>query len=614
LKSKALWVCVSLLLVTTLVMSSCTKTTTTASTATTTASTTALVSTAATTTVATTAATTTAATTISTTSTSTTQPSPQYGGTMTMVNDTGTNDPSNWDLDLTTSGSITTIYINPYLENFFCGDINKYGPAGNGADLFQLPQYIPNQYLMGNIAKSWSFQENPLSLTITLKKGIMWTGNPNIGMAPRELTAADCVFSSMRQLTAPNNYAHFSVWIKDCVLVDNYTFKWEFTAFNANWAFYLLYGGGFSFPFSPESAAAGGSNWRNAVGTGPFELSDFVDGSSVTYDRNPNYWGTATINGKQYQEPFVNKLVYLIVPDTSTELAALRTGKIDWTTQVSLTSAASLSTQASNLVQVKYLSDSIYAFRSNRLQAGNPLANLQVRQALSMATDFNSIATDVYGGGDILGWPVGRGNPEYTPLSGESAAVQALFSDNPTQAKQLLASAGYPNGFTTTLAIDAAVPIEADDAQIIAADWAQIGVTVQIQSLSNAALVAQKNADTYTGYLAYPIAVASALTPISWYQGTATGPNYKTGEPLDVEANAVLSDEDPVDAQNLATQFCKDALLDAGILPMTNPYVVNCYWPWLENYYGETDAAYHNQVIMVEQIWINQTLKTSLGH
>jgi len=231
-----------------------------------------------------------------------------------------------------------------------------------------------------------------------------------------------------------------------------------------------------------------------------------------------------------------------------------------------------------------------------------------------MATDFNSIATDVYGGGDILGWPVGRGNPEYTPLSGESAAVQALFSDNPTQAKQLLASAGYPNGFTTTLAIDAAVPIEADDAQIIAADWAQIGVTVQIQSLSNAALVAQKNADTYTGYLAYPIAVASALTPISWYQGTATGPNYKTGEPLDVEANAVLSDEDPVDAQNLATQFCKDALLDAGILPMTNPYVVNCYWPWLENYYGETDAAYHNQVIMVEQIWINQTLKTSLGH
>ena len=126
LKRKALRVCVSLLLVTTLVLSSCTKSTTTAATATTAASTTVAV---------TTAATTTAATGISTTSTTTStattaQPTPQYGGSVTMVNDTGTNDPSNWDPDLTTSGSITTIYINPYLENFFCGDINKYGSAG----------------------------------------------------------------------------------------------------------------------------------------------------------------------------------------------------------------------------------------------------------------------------------------------------------------------------------------------------------------------------------------------------------------------------------------------------------------------------------------------------
>jgi len=531
-----------------------------------------------------------------------------------MVNDKGTNDPADWDMDLTTSGNITAVYITPYLEPLFCGDINTYGPAGNGEDLFQLPQYIPNQYLTGNIAQSWSFQENPLSLTITLKQGIMWTGNTNIPMASRELTAADYVYSNMRQLNAPYNNAVFGPWLQDCVVVSPFVFRWDFKAFNSNWAFYLLYGGGFAFPFAPESGAAGGSNWRNAVGTGPFELTDFVDGSSVTYSKNPNYWGTATINGKQYQEPLVDKLIFLIVPDTSTELAALRTGKIDWTTQIALTNAASLSKQAPDMVQVKYLSDSIYAFRANRLLPGNPLANLQVRQALCMATDFNSIANDVYGGGDILGWPVGRGNPEYTPLSGESAAVQALFSDNPTQAKQLLANAGYPNGFTTTLAIDAAILIEVDDAQIIAADWSQVGVTVTIQALNSATLAAQKNAATYTGYLAFACTVASMLTPVSWYVGNGPGPIYKTGEPLDVEANAVLSDEDAMDAQNLATQFAKDALLDAGVLPMTNPYVLNCYWPWLENYYGETDAAAHNQVIMLREMWINESVKTSLGH
>ena len=612
MKKKILVIGISVLLMTALVLTSCANAITTSATTnvTPTMSTTA----------STTAATTTSApnttssitTTVTTINTTTAGPAPQYGATMTMLNDVGTQDPTDWDVDLTLSGAITSIYINPYLEPYFVGDIDTFGPRGSDATNFLLPQYVPNQYLGGNIAQSWSFQENPLSLTITLKQGIMWTGNSNIGMASRELTAADCVFSGMRDLTSPNNVVRFN-WLKDCVAVDKYTFRWDFNTYQANWAFFLLYGAAFSFPFTTESASAGGSNWRNAVGTGPFILSDFVDGSSVTYKRNANYWGTATINGKQYQEPFVNSLIYLIVPDQSTELAALRTGKIDWITGIPYSNAAALSKQAPNMIQEKYLQDSIYALRLNRIAPG-PLANLQVRQALSMATDYNTIANTVYGGGDILGWPVARGNPEYTPLSGQSAAVQALFSDNPTQAKQMLAAAGFANGFTTTITIDSSVLQQADDAQILASDWAQIGVTLNIQSLNSVALVALKNNVTFTGLLAFSIATATALTPLNWYQGNQQGAIYKTGEPLDVEATAALLEEDPTKVQADVTQFCKDALLDCGIIPMTNPYVINCYWPWLENYYGETDAAAHSQMPMIREIWINQTLKTSLGH
>jgi len=529
-----------------------------------------------------------------------------------MLNDVGTQNPTDWDASLSLSGAITSVYINPYLEPYFTGDINTYGPRGNNQDSFLLPQYVPTQYLVGNIAQSWSFQQNPLSLTITLKQGIMWTGNSNIGMATREFTSADCAFTGMRNITAPNNVVRFA-WLKDCVAVDKYTFRWDFNTYNSNWPFYLLYGSALAFPFTPESASVGGSNWRNAVGTGPFMLSDFVDGSSVTYTKNTNYWGTTTINGKQYQEPLINSLIYLIVPDQSTELAGLRTGKIDWVTGIPFTNSATLAQQAPNMTQEKYLLDSVYALRVNRINPG-PLANLQVRQALSMATDYTTIAATVYGGGDILAWPVAPGTPTYTPLSAQSAAVQALFSNNPTQAKQVLTAAGYPNGFTTTITIDSSLMQQADDAQILVSDWARIGVTLNIQSLNSVALVALKNNASFNGLLAFACGTVSPLTPLSWYQGTGQGAVYKTGEPLDVEANAALQEEDPTKAQADITQFCKDALLDCGIIPMTDPYVLNCYWPWLGNYYGETDGCYHSQIPMLREIWVNKTLKSSLGH
>lgn len=595
MKHKNLWVGVGLCMVLiasmvpVLTLTSCTKTTSTTTTPTAVATTATTVTTAANT--------------------------PVLGGTLTMLNDVGNEDPTDWDMLTTNNGAVTSIYIQPYLEPYFCGNIDQDGPqpGGNSTDLFDLPQYIPDQYLTGNIAQSWSFQENPLSLTITLKQGIMWTGNSNIGMAPRELTSADCVFATNTQITSAAMSAYFT-WIKDCVAVDQFTFKYDFASYNNDWEFFLLYGGGTAFPFANESQSAGGSNWKNAVGTGPFELSNFIDGSSVTYNKNPNYWGKTTIGGQQYQEPLINSLVYVIIPDASTQLAALETGKIDWYTQVPYSQASTLTSQAPKLVQDKWTSDSVDVYKANRLAPNNPVSNLQVRQALCEATDFNSIASDVYGGGDIIGWPVAEGNPSYTPLADQSATVQALFSFNTTAAKQMLAAAGYPNGFSTSITIDSSYPQQADEAQIMVSDWGQIGVTATIDSINATELASEKDNNTFGGYLCFTVATASAGTPLQWYQSGGLGSTYAASDPIAQEANAAQLEEDPATYTTDVTQFCKDALLDAGILPMTNPYELNCYWPWLENYYGEVDAAYHNQVIMIREMWINQTLKTQDGY
>ncbi len=52
---------------------------------------------------------------------------------------------------------------------------------------------------------------------------------------------------------------------------------------------------------------------------------------------------------------------------------------------------------------------------------------------------------------------------------------------------------------------------------------------------------------------------------------------------------------------------------DGAWLPFANPTSLNCYWPWIKNYYNETDTGYHNAVPMIERMWIDPAVKTSLG-
>ena len=71
------------------------------------------------------------------------------------------------------------------------------------------------------------------------------------------------------------------------------------------------------------------NDWRNLVGTGPFMLTDYVEGSSVTWLKHPNYWGF----DEKYPEnrlPYIDELVALIMREEATRTAALRSGKLDY--------------------------------------------------------------------------------------------------------------------------------------------------------------------------------------------------------------------------------------------------------------------------------------------
>ena len=83
------------------------------------------------------------------------------------------------------------------------------------------------------------------------------------------------------------------------------------------------------------------TNWHNAIGTGPFMLTDFVDNSSATFVKNPNYWASDE-RYPQNKLPYIDTLKILIIPNTPTAEAAMRAGKIDLMDSISATDAINM--------------------------------------------------------------------------------------------------------------------------------------------------------------------------------------------------------------------------------------------------------------------------------
>ncbi len=111
-----------------------------------------------------------------------------------------------------------------------------------------------------------------------------------------------------------------------------------------------------------------------------------------------------------------------------------------------------------------------------------PFNNIKVRKALAMAIDRQSIIDSYYlGHADIYEWPFFDNMvDQYTPMKELPADVQENFTYNPTKAKQLLADAGYPNGFATELVTTSNSSVSTDLAALVKSYWDAIGVKTTI--------------------------------------------------------------------------------------------------------------------------------------
>ena len=203
---------------------------------------------------------------------------------------------------------------------------------------------------------------------------------------------------------------------------------------------------------------------RNPVGTGPMRFVNWVTGASLELTRFDGYWaGPARIKD----------ITFRFITDSSTRLIALETGEIDLMYGVAQSDVSRVNSDPNlTMIQTPGLGTDYIGFNFNK----PPLNDVRVRQAINYAIDMDAVMRAAYFGVN----PPANG-PINSLVWASAADRLAPFTYDQTRARQLLAEAGFPNGFATTFVLNEGNPARLDTAEALQNMLAQVGIRMDIQ-------------------------------------------------------------------------------------------------------------------------------------
>ncbi|XQU70485.1 hypothetical protein OJJOAM_003274 [Cupriavidus sp. H18C1] len=355
---------------------------------------------------------------------------PKYGGTVEIGSVYPTISALSWDLaDWNWKQNYDTGQV---YEHLFAADLSKAKRNG-GKYAFQADAWLPEDAIRGELAESWKWTD-PLTLEVKLRKGVKFPAKPGV-MEERELVAEDVVFSYSRQEASAKKIPTYFDHLSKVEARDKHTVLFRFKEFNAEWDY--RFGWGYYSGIMPkEVATAGAANWKNVNGTGPFTLTQFVQGNASTYTKNPQYWDSERIGNKDYKLPFVDKVVLRTIKDEATRNTMLRTGKLDIMEGLRWTAVDELKRSAPQLQWSRWLS---YTGQYLALRVDTkPFNDIRVRRALNMAINKQEIVKQYYGGNaELFAYPQ---HPDYVgyyePLSAMPDNVKGAVHLQPGQGTQ----------------------------------------------------------------------------------------------------------------------------------------------------------------------------------
>ncbi len=336
-----------------------------------------------------------------------------------------------------------------------------------------------------HLAEGWQVAPDGKSIDFRLRSGVKFQDG-----SPMNAAAVVFTFERFKRVGDKSPIAANIKQIDRVQALDDLSVRFSFTEPNASvWGTLSMPYAGILNPALVQ--AAGDDLSTKAAGTGPFKLGEWKKGTSITLARNPDYnWGPAEVKNKG--PVHLDRLVFKIVPDASTQMSALQTGDVD---AIFVTEPSQLTqARAERGLKVEEINlDSLIYLGYNCAKA--PYDDARVRQALSHAINKNDIVNTALGGlGMVAGTPLPPG------LLGYDQSLRSYGQGyDPAKAKAVLSEAGFTQGSDGVWQKDGRklggklltsnrAPNEAI-ATLIQSQLKAIGVPVEIQQLDSSAVM-----------------------------------------------------------------------------------------------------------------------------
>ena len=321
------------------------------------------------------------------------------------------------------------------------------------ANVFEgLTRIGPNGEVQPALAESWEVSEDGLVYTFALREGVSFHDGTSF-------EASDVVFALERAMGDASENAQKGLFaaIEKVEAADDRTVRITLNRPAGDLLFNL--GWGDAVIVAPESADG---NKSKPIGTGPFRFKDWTRGSALTLERNPDYWGAA---------PALETATFRFIPDPSAAVSAMLAGDVDAFPNFPAPEALPQLEADPRFAVVVGSTEGETILAMNN--ARKPFDDVRVRKAISHAIDRKAIIDGAMFG---LGTPIGTHFAPHHPAYADLTA-QSNFSVE--KSKELLAEAGYPDGFKATIKLPP--PSYARrGGEIVASQLRRVGIELEI--------------------------------------------------------------------------------------------------------------------------------------
>lgn len=327
--------------------------------------------------------------------------------------------------DTPTPGGEMTILVKQLPAEF--GNIKTTFAVGTTGYIFPVVETLVgvdpvDGFVPTKLATGWEVADDAMSITFTLREGVKFHDGTDFD--------AEAVKWNIEQLKAKGSLET----IASVDVVDDHTVTLNLTQPDNTILDVLSWYDGVMI--SPASVEGQTSDFiaTNIIGTGPFVLGD-TDADSVEYTRFDGYWDAG--------KPHLDAISYVVVPDQNTARTAFLSGEASVWAYLDARNVPELRDQGYEVNTAPGLSRIMYPDSVNE---DSPFFHFEVREAFEHAIDKAAIA-DAFGYGT---WRAMAGPCSHFHL-GCDAVLDSERTYDPDRARALLAEAGYPDGFETTV-------------------------------------------------------------------------------------------------------------------------------------------------------------------